>query len=95
VLLESLSICSIGIVIGYAIAIPLVAYLQANPIRLDASDMQSVMALFDLEPLLLFRMSASQLLGLAGLLLSVAIAAALPPALRAARGRPVDALRED
>ena len=94
VVVESLLISSIGLVGGFAIGVPLVLWLERNPIPFTG-DAASAMQVFGIEPVMVFRLTGDQLVGLVCLLLAVALLAALPPALRAARGRPVDALRED
>ena len=95
VLVESALISTIGIAIGLAIGIPLVLWLAQHPIPMpggqEASD---VLALFDIEPVLIFRLTMSQVVSLVAILLVVSMLAALPPAVRAGRGRPVDALRD-
>lgn len=94
VVVESILVSSIGLVVGFAIGIPLILWLEAHPIPFTGEAV-GVFEMFGIEPLMVFRMNGDQLLGLVLVLLGVALFAALPPAIRAARGRPVDALRED
>lgn len=94
VVIESLLISSIGLAAGFAIGVPLVLWLERNPIPFTG-DAASAMEVFGIEPVMVFRMTGDHLVGLVFVLLAVALVAALPPALRAARGRPVDALREN
>ena len=93
VVIEALLMSAIGLVIGFAIGIPLTLWLEQNPVSLGGNAIEA-MEMFGVEPLLVFRLGADQIAVMAGILLGVAIVAALPPAVRAARGRPVDALRE-
>ncbi len=94
VVIESLLISSIGLAAGFAIGVPLVLWLERNPIPFTG-DAASAMEVFGIEPVMVFRMTGDHLVGLVFVLLAVALVAALPPALRAARGRPVDARREN
>ena len=94
VVVESLLISSIGLAAGFATGVPLILWLERNPIPLTG-EAASAVEVFGIEPVMVFRLTGDQLLGLVVVLLAVALVAALPPALRAARGRPVDALRED
>jgi ABC-type lipoprotein release transport system permease subunit len=54
----------------------------------------AAMELFGIEPVIAFHARPSQVLWVGLVLLGVSLLAALPPAFRASRGRPVDALRE-
>lgn len=94
VVVESLLISSIGLAAGFATGVPLILWLERNPIPLTG-EAASVTEVFGIEPVMVFRLTGDQLVGMVIVLLAVALVAALPPALRAARGRPVDALRED
>jgi ABC-type lipoprotein release transport system permease subunit len=93
VVIEALLMSAIGLVIGFAIGIPLTLWLEQHPIQLG-DDATEALELFGVEALLVFRLHAGQLVLMAGVLVGVALLAALPPAFRASRGRPVDALRE-
>jgi ABC-type lipoprotein release transport system permease subunit len=92
VLLESLLLSALGIGIGVAITLPLIALLEGHPIYWSA--MEESAALFNIEPLIVFLLKGSHFLAMAAVVFAVALAAAIAPALRASRGRPVDALRE-
>ena len=92
VYLESLLLAAVGLVIGLALAIPLVLWLQANPIEITGEGVQA-MELFGMEPEMTWKLKPLNPIGSVLTILGVAIAAALYPALKASRGRPVDALR--
>lgn len=94
VMLESVQLSLLGIVIGLALVVPLTLWLEQSPIPLAGETWKDVGALLGIEPVIEFSLSARQLIGTPLVLILVALLAALPPALRAARGRPVDALRE-
>lgn len=93
VMIESLELTLLGIACGFAIGIPLVLWLSGHPIPLTSAGTKGAIELFDLEPLIVFALGRSQLVTLPLLLLAVGGVAALLPAIRASRGRPVDALR--
>jgi hypothetical protein len=80
--------------IGFAIGIPLVLFMGQHPVHLVSQEMRSSLEVFGLEPLIMFSLSKSQLVGLPLVLIAVGLLAAVLPAIRASRGRPVDALRE-
>ncbi len=94
VMLESVMLTLLGMAIGFAIAIPLVSYLSRHPIPLTGRDIAASTEIFDLEPVIAFGFARDSLVLLPLVLIGVGLLAALPPAFRAARGRPVDALRE-
>jgi ABC-type lipoprotein release transport system permease subunit len=94
VLIESLQLTVLGIALGLALGIPLVLWLSGHPIHLTSDGAAAAVELFDLEPLILFALARDQLVTLPLLLIGIGLLAALPPAFRASRGRPVDALRE-
>ena len=94
VMIESLELTLLGIAVGFAIGVPLVLWLSGHPIPLTGEGTRSAIELFDLEPLIVFALGRDQLVTLPLLLIGVGVLAALPPAIRASRGRPVDALRE-
>jgi ABC-type lipoprotein release transport system permease subunit len=95
VMLESLIVSLIGLAIGYAVSVPVLLWLEGNPIPMPGDAVQGMMELYRLEPVIVFRVTAAHLWGIAVVLIGVAILAALPPAIRASRGRAVDALHED
>jgi ABC-type lipoprotein release transport system permease subunit len=92
VYLESLLLAAVGLVIGLAAALPLVLYFQAHPIELTG-EAAGAMELFGFEPLMTWKLKPLNPIGSAITILGVAVAAALYPAVKASRGRPVDVLR--
>jgi len=92
VYLESLLLATIGLLLGLALAIPLVLYFQAHPVPLS-TEMGSVMELFGVEPLMTWKLKPLNPIGSCITILGVALVAALYPAVKASRGRPVEALR--
>jgi ABC-type lipoprotein release transport system permease subunit len=68
--------------------------MEQHPIPMTAEALVGLFELFGIEPVLAFRLSGLQVSTLAGVLLGAAVLAALPPAWRAARGRPADALSD-
>lgn len=97
VMIESALLALLGIAVGLLLALPLILFLEGNPIPLDAlSDpeaLASAMAVFEIEPVIEFHLRAVDVLIAPVVVLLIALLAAIPPALRASRGRPVDALR--
>jgi ABC-type lipoprotein release transport system permease subunit len=93
VYLESLMLAATGLVIGFALSIPLVLWFQAHPVPLSGDDVQGALALFGMEPELTWKLKPMNPIGSVATILGVAIVAALYPALKASRGRPVDVLR--
>ncbi len=95
VLLESALLAGVGIAIGAALAIPLVLWLEGNPIPVSAISEAAtdVTSLFGIEPEILFKLTPEQWLGVPLLILAIALFAAVPAGVRAMRGRPADALR--
>ncbi len=93
VMIESVQLTLLGIAIGFAIGVPLVLWLAQHPIPITAEGAGAAIELFDLEPLIVFALGRDQLVTLPLLLIGVGLVAAIPPAFRASRGRPVDALR--
>ena len=92
VYLESLLLAGVGLVVGLGIALPLVLYFQAHPIPLGG-DVGQVAELFGMEPVITWKLRPGNPVGSVLTILGVAVAAALYPAVKASRGRPVDALR--
>ena len=93
VVLESLLLALIGIAVGFGIGIPSVMYMEQHPISIVRADMRESFAVFGLEPVISFGFARSELVALPLVLRGIAVLAAVIPAARAARGRPVDALR--
>jgi ABC-type lipoprotein release transport system permease subunit len=92
VFLESLMLAIVGLVIGFAIGLPLVLYFQANPVPLTGHAV-SAMELFGIEPVMAWKLKPMNPIGSVLTILGVAVVAALYPAVKASRGRPVDVLR--
>jgi ABC-type lipoprotein release transport system permease subunit len=94
VYLESILLAGVGLVLGLLIAIPLVLYLQANPVSLgDSQEMTAAFEMIGAEPVITAVLHARIPLYSALTILGVALIAAFYPAVRASRGRPVDVLR--
>ena len=94
VMIEALMVSAIGLAVGFAISIPGLLWMEQHPIPMTAEALVGLFELFGIEPALAFRLSGLQVSTLAGVLLGAAVLAALPPAWRAARGRPADALSD-
>ena len=90
---ESIFVAGVGLVIGLALVIPTVAYFVANPIPLTGDAMSGMTELVGMEPVITFELELLNPIGSALTILVVGIIAAFYPALKASRGRPVDALR--
>ncbi len=91
---ESLFMAAIGLVIGLALALPTVWILGLNPIPIPGGEeMAAAAALVGMEPVIVFELRDSTLPGAALTIAIVAALAALYPAIKASRARPVDALR--
>jgi ABC-type lipoprotein release transport system permease subunit len=92
VYVESLLLAGVGLLIGLAIGIPLVLWFQAHPIPLGG-DLAKATELFGMEPVMTWKLKPLNPIGSCITILGVAALAAFYPAVKAARGRPVDALR--
>jgi len=90
---ESIFVAGVGLVIGLALVIPTVAYFVANPIPLTGESMSGMAELVGMEPVVTFELEPLNPVVSALTILVVGIIAAFYPALKASRGRPVDALR--
>ncbi len=90
---ESIFVAGVGLAIGLALAVPTVAYFVANPIPLTGDSMSGMAELVGMEPLVTFELAAVNPIVSALTIFAVGILAAFYPALKASRGRPVDALR--
>ena len=95
VLIESALISALGIAVGLLIALPGLWWVAENPMQMPGGEeMREAVEMFGIEPVMMFRLTARQVVTITGVLIVVSVISALPPALRACRGRPVDALRE-
>jgi putative ABC transport system permease protein len=92
VYVESLLLAGLGLLVGLAVAIPLVLYFQANPITLSG-DLAEATKLFGIEPMIVWKLKPMNPIGSTLTILGIAVMTALYPALKASRGRPVDVLR--
>jgi len=92
VYLESIFLASVGILIGLTIAIPIVLYFQAHPIPLEGSMAQALLE-FNMEPVITWKLRASNPIGSSLTMMGVAILAALYPAIKASRGQPIDVVQ--
>ena len=90
---ESIFVSGVGLAIGLALAVPTVAYFAANPIPLTGDSMSGMAELVGMEPLVTFELATVNPIVSALTIFAVGILAAFYPALKASRGRPVDALR--
>ncbi len=92
VYLESLMLAAVGLLIGLLLSVPMLAYLHGMEFPLGGEISQAT-ELFGMEPVLTFRLYASNPLGSTLTIIVVAAIAALYPAVKASRSEPVDALR--
>jgi ABC-type lipoprotein release transport system permease subunit len=90
---ESLMLAGVGLVIGLALAIPTVFWFEANPIWLESESMTVMIETFGMEPVMMWKFKITNPIGSAATILGIAGLAALYPAWKASRARPVDALR--
>lgn len=92
VYLESMMLAAVGTAIGLGLAIPLARHLERNPIPLQG-EMADAMALIAMDPVITFVLHPRTPVRVALVISLVAALAALYPAVKASRARPVDALR--
>ena len=92
VYIESMLLATVGIAIGLIIAIPIVLYFQANPIPLEGSAAKALLD-FNMEPVITWKLRASNPIGSSVVIFGVAILAALYPAIKASRGQPIDVVQ--
>ena len=93
VYVESMALASVGLVIGLGIAIPLVLWFVGHPIPLESEAMRGAVELLGIEPQVVWKLKITNPIGSTLTILGVAALAALYPAFKASRARPVDALR--
>ena len=92
VYIESMLLAGVGVVVGLGLALPLVWFMVDHPIPLSG-DMAGMTEAFGIEPVVTFVLRAWNPVGSALTIFAVAALAALYPAIKASRARPVDALR--
>ncbi len=92
VYLESMMLAGVGLSIGLLLSVPVLAWLNGVEIPLTG-DISKATEIWGMEPVLVFKLLPRNPIGSAITILVVAILAALYPALKASRARPVDALR--
>ncbi|MDG2334758.1 MAG: ABC transporter permease [Myxococcota bacterium] len=94
VYLESILLAGVGLTLGLLVAIPLVLYLQANPIPItNSEEMAAAFEMVGTDPVIYAKLIANNPILSALTILLVALLAALYPAIRASQGKPVDVLR--
>jgi putative ABC transport system permease protein len=92
VYLESMMLAGVGLAVGLAIALPPLAWLNGVEFPLGG-DLAKATEIWGMEPVLVFKLLPSNPIYSTLTVIIVAILAALYPALKASRARPVDALR--
>jgi putative ABC transport system permease protein len=92
VYLESMFLAAFGLLIGLAAGIPLVLHFVAHPVHLSGAA-AGAMEVWGIEPVLTWKLKPLNPIGSTITILGVAAVAALYPALKASRSRPVEALR--
>lgn len=92
VYLESMMLAGVGLLIGLLLSVPALAWLNGVEIPLTG-DVAKATEIWGMEPVLVFKLMARNPIGSTLTIICVAILAALYPALKASRARPVDALR--
>ena len=90
---ESLILAGVGLAVGLALALPVVGWFVAHPIPLVGTEFEAMASLVGMDPVMPFELRDSTLPGAALTIFGVAALAALYPAVKASRARPVDALR--
>jgi len=93
VYLESMALAAVGLGLGLGLALPLVWWLVAHPIELTSAEMVGAMEIWGFEPHIRWKLLPTHPLWSAVTIFGVAALAALYPAFKASRARPVDALR--
>ena len=93
VYVESMLLAAVGLAIGLGLALPLVLWLVGHPIDLHSEAMRAMVELLGVEPQIVWKLKVMNPVGSAITIFAVAAIAALYPAFKASRARPVDALR--
>lgn len=92
VLAEAAMLGLIGVLLGVAVGVPLVLWFSGNPIVLTG-DYAKAMEVWNIAPVIVFDLEKKNLFGTPAVMLIVALLAAIPAAIRASRGQPVDVMR--
>jgi ABC-type lipoprotein release transport system permease subunit len=92
VYLESMLLAGLGLMIGLSLSLPLLAWLQGVEFPISG-DLAKGTELFGMEAVMTFKFELANPILSTITILFVAALAALYPALKASRSRPVDALR--
>jgi putative ABC transport system permease protein len=90
--LESMYLAGVGLFIGLSLSLPLLAWLHGVEIPLGG-DIAKGTELFGMEPVMMLKFDWMNPISSTLTILFVAAVAALYPALKASRARPIDALR--
>ena len=90
--LESMMLAGVGLAIGLLLSVPLLAWLHGVEIPLSG-DIAKSTEIWAIEPVMTFKLTPMNPIGSTITIVFVALLAALYPALKASRARPVDALR--
>ena len=93
VYVESVLLTGVGLVVGLLITLPLVLYLQANPVPTDNPEVLVAFEMVGADPVIAAKLRAANPFFSALTILGVALIAAFYPAIRASLGKPVDVLR--
>jgi ABC-type lipoprotein release transport system permease subunit len=92
VLLEAAMLGLIGVAIGVVVGVPLVLWYAQNPIELTG-EYAAAMKVWNISPVIVFDLEKRNLFGTPVVMFIVTLLAALPAAIRASRGQPVDVMR--
>ncbi len=92
VYLESMMLAGLGLIIGLLLSVPPLAWLHGVEFPIGGDIAKSV-ELWGMEPVITFKLTAANPIGSTLTIIFVALLAALYPAIKASRARPVDALR--
>jgi ABC-type lipoprotein release transport system permease subunit len=92
VYMESMLLAGVGLVFGLAVGIPLVLHFVAHPVHVSGAA-AGAFELWGIEPVMTWKLKPLNPIGSTITILGVAAVAALYPALKASRSRPVEALR--
>ncbi len=93
VYVESVLLTGVGLVVGLLITLPLVLYLQSNPVPTDNPEVLVAFEMVGADPVIAAKLRAANPFFSALTILGVALIAAFYPAIRASLGKPVDVLR--